>query len=71
MIYCLNVGVYFQTREERKMEAIMKAFEKMEKRNARKASVDQQNKNKEKEVPKTKDEKESKKDIKKEKTVRC
>lgn len=49
----------------------MKAFEKMEKRNARKASVDQQNKNKEKEVPKTKDEKESKKDIKKEKTVRC
>ncbi|XP_045164566.2 uncharacterized protein LOC123528696 isoform X3 [Mercenaria mercenaria] len=29
------------TREERKMEAIMKAFEKMEKRNARKASQDQ------------------------------
>ncbi|XP_060602955.1 mucin-2-like isoform X3 [Ruditapes philippinarum] len=28
------------TREERKMEAIMKAFEKMEKRNARKASQD-------------------------------
>ncbi|XP_052285813.1 serine-rich adhesin for platelets-like isoform X2 [Dreissena polymorpha] len=65
------------TREERKMEAIMKAFEKMEKRNTRKASVDPQkftesidtkySKINETQKEKSKEWKEVKKGIKKEK----
>ena len=53
----------FQTREERKMEAIMKAFEKMEKRNARKASVDVVHKGKECPNEKVKEEKDLKKEV--------
>ncbi|XP_052781448.1 inactive histone-lysine N-methyltransferase 2E-like isoform X2 [Mya arenaria] len=56
------------TREERKMEAIMKAFEKMEKRTARKTSVDtyKGGKGPSDRIKTERDEKDFKRDIKKE-----